>query len=163
MRGRSLLAAALALALVLEVAAVDPHEESAVEKQKRYLFGTVSTTTYSLVSVSTSTVYFSCLSGTFTQRVCQGRNAKRKRKSLVENVNDVQDAMLLDSSGGEKGAEPDPDFSQDDGDVERLGFTVWTTSKTTSTVTVIYTNTASTVKISYYCVAGGIRYPSVNC
>lgn len=46
---------------------------------------------------------------------------------------------------------------------EKFGYTVWTVAKTTTTVTVRYTNTATTVKISYYCGAGGVRYPANSC
>lgn len=72
--------------------------------------------------------------------------------------------MALDSSSTHFGDdEPEREASGGHDSLGKIGYTIWTTTKTTSTVTVLYTNTASTVKISYYCVAGGVQYPSVNC
>lgn len=72
--------------------------------------------------------------------------------------------LALDSSATDLGdVEPDQDTSGRHDNLGKVAYTIWTTSKTTSTITVLYTNTASTVKISYYCVAGGVQYPSVNC
>lgn len=56
-------------------------------------------------------------------------------KSVAENVEDVEDK-------------------------DKLAFTVWTTSRTTTSVTVFFTNTSSTVRVSFYCVAGGISLPN---
>lgn len=67
------------------------------------------------------------------------------------------DSISLDSSSD--AMEPAATDRDDSVAANRFGYTVWTTSKTTSTVTLLYTNTASTIKISYYCDAGGVNYP----
>lgn len=50
--------------------------------------------------------------------------------------------------------------SEDVQEKDKLAFTVWTTSRTTTSVTVFFTNTSSTVRVSFYCVAGGISVPN---
>ncbi|XP_071525997.1 uncharacterized protein [Panulirus ornatus] len=140
---------------------VDGKGDSSVDDQGRFLFGSYSTTTYTVVSASTSTVFYSCLSGTQAAR-CQGR---RKRKDLgllretpvVEEDDKVELAGSLDEgTAEEKGVVPT------DGD-GKFAFTVWTTSRTTTSVTVIYTNTSTTIRLSYYCVVGQIDLPVFPC
>ena len=46
---------------------------------------------------------------------------------------------------------------------EKLAFTIWTTSQTTTTATVIYTNAATTIQLSYICTVGGNAAPAVYC
>ena len=51
-------------------------------------------------------------------------------------------------------------FSNND---EKLAFTIWTTAQTTTTATVLYTNDATTINLSYICTVGGNAAPSVYC
>merc|ERR1712142_845350 len=117
--------------------------------------GTYTTTTYTAVSLSTSTVYASCYSGTHTI-LCTGRKKglRQKRKIADDLMTPEEGLQSSQAEGGKEG--DDAVLSNDD----RLNFTVWTTTKTTTSVTVMYTNTASTIRISYYCVAGGINLPN---
>ncbi|XP_066964053.1 uncharacterized protein [Macrobrachium rosenbergii] len=136
--------------------------------QKERFFGSFSTTTYTVVSATTSTVFFSCLSGT-DSTVCKGRNTKRFRRGsrtkAIELV-DHDDPTLpaLESSDLEEPLTEDRSAtgeSQDNN--QKFGFTVWTTARTTTSVTVFYTNTSTTIRLSYYCVAGGIQFPINRC
>lgn len=86
MRFSSVLAVAAVVALAMPSSGVE--EQGVARISNRFFLGVSSTTTYSMVSVSTSTVFFSCLSGTYTEKVCKGRNAKRKRKSVVDRMDD---------------------------------------------------------------------------
>ena len=77
--------------------------------------------------------------------------------SISDDLDMIPEEGGLQSSLAEVSKEgADAVESKDD----RINFTVWTTTKTTTTVTVMYTNTASTIRISYYCVAGGINLPN---
>ena len=42
-------------------------------------------------------------------------------------------------------------------------FTVWTESVTTTTLTTFFTNTDTTISLSYYCRAGNLVSPADNC
>ncbi|MPD04118.1 hypothetical protein E2C01_099789 [Portunus trituberculatus] len=44
-----------------------------------------------------------------------------------------------------------------------LGFTMWTRVRSTSTVTMLYTDTNTTIRLSYYCQAGNLQLPANNC
>ncbi|XP_042873276.1 uncharacterized protein LOC122253915 [Penaeus japonicus] len=147
------------LAVAVATAADDGARISGLHNYARNLFGTVRTTTYTVVSASSSTVFYSCLSGSYTALICQGRKKKSLRK--IEEVDGLED-MPLDASS-DASVEPLLEKDVDSKDTQKIGFTVWTTSKTTTTVTVLYTNTASTIRISYYCGAGGINYPTNSC
>ncbi|XP_066964052.1 uncharacterized protein [Macrobrachium rosenbergii] len=136
--------------------------------QKERLFGSFSTTTYTIVSAITSTVFFSCLSGT-AATVCQGRNSKRFRRgsdAKALELADGEDSSLpaLESSGLE---EPSTEDRSATGEFQakdpKFGFTVWTTARTTTSVTVFYTNRSTTIRLSYYCIAGGLQFPPQNC
>lgn len=130
---------------------------------RKRLFATYATTTYTVITAKTSTVYLSCLSGT-DATVCKGRTSKRLRRSMkqdprLEGLPQNED-IALDSSGTEPGGLLLTTESSDKG---KFGFTIWTTTKTTSSITILYTNTSSTLRLSYYCVAGGINLPDLNC
>lgn len=62
---------------------VDESDSKVLQKNK-FIFGSLSTTTYTGVAVSTSTVFFSCLLGT-AATVCQGRR-RRLRKNVKFNA-----------------------------------------------------------------------------
>merc|ERR1712198_184250 len=147
--------------LVLVAVAAADNKGPAVYDNERLLFGSYKTTTYTVVSASTSTVYYSCLSGTYSALICKGR--KRKSVRGMKDLSTPVEDMMLDSSG-DAGSE---DVKQLDNNTnnsnQKFGFTVWTTSKTTTSITVMYTNTASTLRISYYCAAGGINFPTNPC
>ncbi|XP_037790068.1 uncharacterized protein LOC119585495 [Penaeus monodon] len=148
----------LAVALVLAAVAAGEGSENA-RNDILSVFAVQSTTTYTVVSASTSTVFFSCLSGSYTALICNGR--KKKSIRAMPDLESVSSDVSLDPSES-----VDPLAIERDDDPatsEKFGYTVWTVAKTTTTVTVRYTNTATTVKISYYCGAGGVRYPANSC
>ncbi|XP_068248907.1 uncharacterized protein [Palaemon carinicauda] len=141
-------------------------KESMSEKER--LFGSFSTTTYTVVSAVTSTVFFSCLSGT-DSTVCQGRNAKRFRRGSRTKAIELEGADDFSLPKLEPSAieEPTAEESSVAGDAKvndpKFGFTIWTTARTTTSVTVFYTNTSTTIRLSYYCVAGGLQFPANRC
>ncbi|XP_064078987.1 uncharacterized protein LOC135196239 [Macrobrachium nipponense] len=143
---------------------LDPRDSS----QKERLFGSFSTTTYTIVSAVTSTVFFSCLSGT-AATVCAGRNTKRFRRGSDNKALELvgeggSNVPALEPSGL---GEPSPEDTSAAGEAQakdpKFGFTVWTTARTTTSVTVFYTNRSTTIRLSYYCVAGGLQFPPQNC
>ncbi|ROT75863.1 hypothetical protein C7M84_005573 [Penaeus vannamei] len=79
---------------------VDESDSKVLQKNK-FIFGSLSTTTYTGVAVSTSTVFFSCLLGT-AATVCQGRR-RRLRKNVKFNASPpavYESESSLDSSQG---------------------------------------------------------------
>ncbi|KAK7076181.1 hypothetical protein SK128_016680 [Halocaridina rubra] len=135
------------------------------QNKEKFLFGSFSTTTYTNVVASTSTVFFSCLSSTTSQNVCQGRGARRKRFAKpnlllddYEGIADVQSSKNNEANIAQKNH-----HSSINGNEGKLAFTVWTTSRSTTSVTVFYTNTSTTIRLAYYCVAGGVQYPTFSC
>ena len=44
-----------------------------------------------------------------------------------------------------------------------FGVNIWTRVRTTSTVTMLYTDTNTTIRLSYYCQAGSLQLPANNC
>merc|ERR1712198_830187 len=146
--------------LVLVAVAAADNKGPAVYDNERLLFGSYKTTTYTVVSAST--VYYSCLSGTYSALICKGR--KRKSVRGMKDLSTPVEDMMLDSSG-DAGSDnvKQLDNNNTNNNDQKFGFTVWTTSKTTTSITVMYTNTASTLRISYYCAAGGISFPVNPC
>ncbi|XP_045612792.1 uncharacterized protein [Procambarus clarkii] len=190
MGGASLGLSILALCLMAVAAAEEPQQKerpqpvvaaaatnhelpAELNDRERFIFGRYSTTTYTDVVMVTSTVYFSCLSGT-SPAVCLGRRKKKnlrrfmeinKREGKDEDIPDV----LLDSSQGDssKKEETDP-ASQDAPPSEpatdsKFFVNVWTTSRTTTTVTMLYTDTNTTIRLSYFCQAGQAQLPTFRC
>ncbi|XP_064078487.1 uncharacterized protein LOC135195914 [Macrobrachium nipponense] len=149
---------------------LEPKDSSAAQdsSQRERLFGSFSTTTYTIVSAITSTVFFSCLSGT-DSTVCRGRNAKRFRRGskskAIELADDTDPTLpLLESSDvAEPLTEDRNAAAEPQADNQKFGFTVWTTARTTTSVTVFYTNTSTTIRLSYFCIAGGIQLPINRC
>ncbi|KAK7076180.1 hypothetical protein SK128_016679 [Halocaridina rubra] len=131
-----------------------------LDPREKFLFGSFSTTTYTQVVASTSTVFFSCLSGTATGTVCQGRGARRNKKLKRPDITVVESEVKEDI---ESSITDDVVNQQDMVRNSKLGFTIWTTSRTTTSVTVFFTNTSTTLRLSYYCFAGGIQFPQFNC
>ncbi|XP_050727022.1 uncharacterized protein LOC127003983 [Eriocheir sinensis] len=138
------------------------------EDKERFIFGPRSITTYTAVSVTTSTAFLTCLSGT-NDNVCQGRRKKRsvrlmqdisKREgestSLSTSLIEEADTVVA-PTGSTKKAEGD---SQGD---EKLIFTVWTTARITTSITLVSTDTNTTIRVSFYCLAGNVQLPTINC
>ncbi|KAG0712223.1 hypothetical protein GWK47_018959 [Chionoecetes opilio] len=130
---------------------------------QRFL-GVSSTTTHTSVVMVTSTVFFSCLSGT-SATVCQGR---RRRKSLPSVVQIDDEDSSSSNSKALDGSLVDPDATESytsssssssdpreaDKDTKFQFLTVWSAVSTTTTVTMLYTDTNTTVRLSYFCQAG---------
>nr|XP_053634521.1 uncharacterized protein LOC128690031 isoform X1 [Cherax quadricarinatus]XP_053634522.1 uncharacterized protein LOC128690031 isoform X2 [Cherax quadricarinatus] len=137
-----------------------------LSKQSERFFGVASTRTYTNVVMVTSTLFFSCLSGTKATTVCKGR-----RKKSVERVLEVlpeEEKRDLESSIDGATETPDEDKStksQDDtsASTNQKFFTIWTTTQTTTSVTMFYTNTSTTIRLSYYCNAGQEIFPTFKC
>ncbi|KAK7076178.1 hypothetical protein SK128_016677 [Halocaridina rubra] len=133
------------------------------DRNSARLLATYATTTYTVITAKTSTVYFSCLSGT-AATVCGGRGGRRRKRFLKDIPIEEQtynDEIQLEGSSAKVGEDVLTKSGNDKN--ARFGITIWTTTKTTSSVTVFYTNTASTLRLSYYCVAGGINLPATPC
>ncbi|KAK7076179.1 hypothetical protein SK128_016678 [Halocaridina rubra] len=137
-------------------------EKTGVVPRDKFLFGSYATATYTQVVASTSTVFFSCLSGTVSQWVCSGRHSRGRRSKKIKkpdiNLDDDQSSIGIESSKGD----PMPALTPDE-DKRKFAFTIWTTSRTTTSVTVFFTDTNTTIRLSYYCFAAGIQYPQFNC
>ncbi|ROT75860.1 uncharacterized protein [Penaeus vannamei] len=149
--------AVLTVLLVAAATFVSAEQESSDADRGKFFFGTYRTTTYTVVSASTSTVFATCLSGSDTT-LCAGRSARRARRKLDKALDmpevgseDLSSSLLDTKTVAE---------SEDVQEKDKLAFTVWTTSRTTTSVTVFFTNTSSTVRVSFYCVAGGISVPN---
>ncbi|XP_042873274.1 uncharacterized protein LOC122253914 [Penaeus japonicus] len=149
--------AVITVLLVAAAAYVSADQSKDADDRAKFFFGTYRTTTYTVVSASTSTVFATCLSGSDTT-LCAGRSARRAKRKLeksldeVTNVGDLSGSLLDTKSVAEtlEGVE----------EKDKLAFTVWTTSRTTTSVTVFFTNTSTTVRVSFYCVAGGLSVPN---
>ncbi|XP_071525995.1 uncharacterized protein [Panulirus ornatus] len=138
--------------------------------RSRFFLGRYSTTTYTDVVMVTSTVFFSCLSGTATG-VCQGRRRREflsssPLRTFIELDEGATDPVLESSQVDLADLKEDTGVaaeSSDNADSKLLGINVWTTSRTTTTVTMLYTDTNTTIRLSYYCLAGQIQLPANNC
>ncbi|XP_045130983.1 uncharacterized protein LOC123516041 isoform X2 [Portunus trituberculatus] len=135
------------------------------------LLGVSSTTTHTSVVMVTSTVFFSCLSGT-SAAVCGGRRRKKSVPTMVEFDDDSDtsrasralDGSLVDPDGTKSYASDSSDSSSDSRQVDKDGkfqfLTVWSAVSTTTTVTMLYTDTNTTIRLSYYCQAGFQQLPN---
>ncbi|CAL4121664.1 unnamed protein product [Meganyctiphanes norvegica] len=140
-------------------AAAEQSEINPVKKPQpregKVFFTTGSTSvTYTQVSLSTSTVFFSCLSGLDSSKTCGGR---RKKRSKLPNLTDFNQPEIESSRdetrhGGEE-------VTKD----RFIGFFTSSLYTSTSTRTVLYTNTASTIRLSYYCSVASINVPPATC
>ncbi|XP_068248928.1 uncharacterized protein [Palaemon carinicauda] len=161
----------VAVALVALVAPsasekIDQDEERmTILDRGRFIFGTTSTTTYTNVVATTRTVFLSCLSTTLAT-VCEKRkrstryNLRNSRQDIDGDITATELETSLDPSNASDYVRTEDDEEKGDG---KLAFTVWTTTKTSTTVTVFYTDTATTITLSYQCVAGGMTLPSQKC
>nr|XP_045616233.1 uncharacterized protein LOC123769232 [Procambarus clarkii] len=139
------------------------------ESDRERFFKTYSTTTYTDVVMVTSTVFYSCLSGT-SPAVCQGRRRKRsflninRRQLALDSEDDALLSSIQDYTEDPDGANKElTEPSSHNPSSKFLGINVWTISRTTTTVTMLYTNTSTTIRLSYFCQAGQIQIPIFNC
>ncbi|XP_053634520.2 uncharacterized protein [Cherax quadricarinatus] len=142
-------------------------------KDRDRFIGSLSTTTYTDVVMVTSTVFFSCLSGTSTV-LCQGKRRKKSLFSVVDVQDNDDDNSGLDSSivdynrdprelgYDEETTELSPEESRDVNS-KFLGLIFWTITRTTTTVTMLYTDTRTTIRLSYFCQAGQVVLPINRC
>ncbi|XP_042873273.1 uncharacterized protein LOC122253913 [Penaeus japonicus] len=147
---------------------VDETETKSLLQKNKFIFGSLSTTTYTGVAVSTSTVFFSCLLGT-AATVCQGRRRRLKKSAKFAASAPFDDEATLDSSQAPATATTASAEDKQEGSTDeleeksRFAFTAWTTSRTSTTVTVLFTNTSTTLRISLFCIAGFVQLPQFNC
>ncbi|CAL4124082.1 unnamed protein product [Meganyctiphanes norvegica] len=129
----------------------------------KFVFGSYRTTTHTVVQAATSTVFFSCLSGTGTA-LCTGKRKKRTlRNDLQADLLPGGVSALEGSLGGSDIADPLKLEAAGSGNADgKLGFTIWTTNRLTTSVTVFFTDTLTTIRLSYFCNAAGITSPN-NC
>merc|ERR1711962_331469 len=123
------------------------------------LLGSVRTTTLWAISVSTSTQFLSCRSGIDTA-VCDGRR-KRRRSVNIEYMRDNNDADISGSIDSHQKREVQELEADRSGKLYR--FTVWTAVTQSTTVTVLTTNTDTTVRLSFYCSAALADVPAISC
>ncbi|XP_018021966.1 uncharacterized protein LOC108678129 isoform X2 [Hyalella azteca] len=150
---------------------VPPKGVSNFAKEKAF-FGSYRTITRTGVSLLTSTVPVTCFSG-LTAALCLGR--KRRRVFLDGQLPDQKmNFMSTPEAAGKNDKSTTLDSSQEESneaavDEENDGrfvgglYTIWNSSTTSTTVTVRYTDTATTVKVSYYCTIKGMDVPTVFC
>ncbi|XP_071525998.1 uncharacterized protein [Panulirus ornatus] len=143
----------------------DTIEEARVHDKGRFFVGSYQTTTHTVVVASTSTVFFSCLSGS-ANTLCTGRRRKRTISVPIEqdaaSIEGDSSLALDSSSEGDEDLPTDSPLDDDDHS-GKSAFIVWTTTSTTTSVTVFYTNTSTTVRLSYLCLAAGVSLPAAQC
>ncbi|CAL4121663.1 unnamed protein product [Meganyctiphanes norvegica] len=141
------------------------NQDEFMDIRQKFLLGTSSTTTYTVVSAATSTVYHSCLSGISSSALCTGR--RKKRSNIIKKIDLLNRPLLEDLASStlqESMSEAWTREARSDGSEQgRFGFTVWTPTKLTTSVTVLYTNTSSTIRLSYFCSAAFVESPAAGC
>ncbi|MPC50160.1 hypothetical protein E2C01_043983 [Portunus trituberculatus] len=117
----------------------------------------------------TSTVFFSCLEGTSTA-LCQGRRNRKVSRINFGQIEENEAYSALEGSQIDMAREArdlkDPENSEDDpadASSKLLGINVWTRVRTTTTVTMLYTDTNTTIRLSYACQAGHLQLPQFGC
>ncbi|XP_045613608.2 uncharacterized protein [Procambarus clarkii] len=151
-----------------EGAAIDTDARLSPEiSDRERFFGVASTRTYTSVVMVTSTVFFSCLSGT-SKAVCQGRRKKKSMQRFLDLTSADEGDAELDGSLGEVKDKPDvedtaPKSPDSPVSNDAKFITIWTSSQTTTTVTMLYTNTSTTIRLSYFCQAGQAQLPIFRC
>ncbi|XP_050727796.1 uncharacterized protein LOC127004274 [Eriocheir sinensis] len=139
----------------------------------RIFAGGYSTTSETVVAMVTSTVFFSCIEGTSTS-LCNGRRKRKAHRSSLYHIEEDASYSALEGSHRDLAREMrelkdlvylDPEEEQEDDLAmsKLLGFTLWTRARTTSTVTMLFTDTNTTIRLSYYCQAGGLQMPEFPC
>ncbi|CAL4063804.1 unnamed protein product [Meganyctiphanes norvegica] len=162
-------AAVLVVLLFTVVCGNHAQETQAKEEgDGRVLFGAApySTTTYTVVSVSTSTANYICYSGIVTNKICKGRRKRNiitGEKRLIRDLEHFESSSAIESTKNEMAESVKPSIGKSVEPEDRLiGFTVWTTALTTTSVTTISTDTATTIRMSFACIIGGADYPNYN-
>lgn len=129
-------------------------------KSEGRILGNVRTTTLWAISVSTSTGFLSCLSGITTTTACNGK--RKKRQTNIAYIPDNYDPEISGSLANDAIQEKEQELEADrSGKI--YGFTVWTAVTQSTTVTVFSTNSASTVRLSFYCSAALATVPQLSC
>ncbi|KAK3857522.1 hypothetical protein Pcinc_036233 [Petrolisthes cinctipes] len=132
-------------------------------------FASVTSTTETVFVMVTSTVFFSCISIAPSGPACMGRRRKRSLSRTIEVDHDKQRGLSLDSSQqdallntGDPGQQRD-NIDDTDNNTRLLGINIWSSVRSTSTVTMLFTDTNTTIRLGYYCLAGNVRLPTFNC
>ncbi|KAK8407291.1 hypothetical protein O3P69_002089 [Scylla paramamosain] len=117
----------------------------------------------------TSTVFFSCLEGTSTA-VCQGRRNRKVSRINLGRIENDETYSALEGSQVDMAREArdlkdheDPKDDSAPASSKLLGINIWTRYRTTSTVTMLYTDTNTTIRLSYVCQAGHLQLPQFAC
>ncbi|XP_042855789.1 uncharacterized protein LOC122242554 [Penaeus japonicus] len=119
------------------------------EQIAKFFIKSYSTRTWTFVSSFTSTVFYTCYTtGNPAPVACMGRRLRRSRKLEIPIGDQDEDLSSSLTEIEEK----------DDTTTGKLGFTVWSTSSTTVTVTTFSTNRSVTVSARVLCTYPGIMY-----
>ncbi|XP_037083365.1 uncharacterized protein LOC119103812 [Pollicipes pollicipes] len=144
---KSLLYVAVAICLVGYVCSAEA-EDSAKER----FVALYRTATYITISTSTVSQFYICQS-TSSAAACTGRKRRKRRADMLQKVApELLEAQAAQLQGS---------MAEDVAPVEagsregRLGFTVWTTSTSTITLTTTSFNSATTISLVYLCTSSG--------
>ncbi|KAF2357971.1 hypothetical protein FHG87_011274 [Trinorchestia longiramus] len=139
--------------------AVGDERDTEEDRAKFIFIKGYSTQTHTIVSFTTSTVPLTCFGGFSPAEdipACMGKRRKRSTKPI--NRNWSEGSFDIESSQGFPSA-TEVDLTKKG----RKFFTVWTKSFTTTTLTTISTDSATTLSLSYYCSAGNLEIPNIGC
>ncbi|XP_018021956.1 uncharacterized protein LOC108678121 [Hyalella azteca] len=131
------------------------------DREERFFLQTYQTITNTNVVLTTSTAFVSCVAAMNSAVDCTGR--KRRKRSFVkkQTADSSSEAIELDSSSI---AGSDGTVDVTDGNPRgRAAFTIWTAVATTTTITTIFTDSSTTVSLSYFCSVGFLTVPGNSC
>nr|AYC63221.1 putative secretory protein [Parasacculina yatsui] len=136
---------ATAVLLVVLVGFAKANQDEGQRERFVALYKTATTYT---VSTSTVSAYYSCAS-TSSATACSGRRRRKRKAGVLKQAID-SDTMPVHELSGSLAADDSKTINNPQG---RLGFTVWTTSTSTITMTTTSVNSATTVSLIYLCTA----------
>ncbi|KAF2357970.1 hypothetical protein FHG87_011273 [Trinorchestia longiramus] len=138
--------------------------------KSKALLGSHRTITRTGVSLLTNTVFMTCLSGFDGMSVCAGRKKRDgfnvRNKSYAVPGTTLIDSQYSTSPLDSSQAEDLKIDTEDEKEKARLLggiYTIWHTATTRTTVTTRFTNTATTISLSYYCTVRNMDWPTVFC
>ncbi|KAF2357974.1 hypothetical protein FHG87_011277, partial [Trinorchestia longiramus] len=129
-------------------------------RNERFFLQTYRTLTNTNVVLTTSTAFLSCVQAISTSNNCSGRRKKRSvmKGSLVDDR--PNEEVKLDSSNSEQLSSFELEYDSTQG---KAAFTIWTAFVTTTTVTTVFTDSSTTVSLSYQCSVGFLSVPGSSC
>ncbi|RXG60300.1 hypothetical protein Avbf_17834 [Armadillidium vulgare] len=114
-------------------------------------------TTHTVFAIETSTTFPYCVAGAYNTNLCAKRRRRRKRDSLTVSEVDGKSGISLEGTMEDGSKITIPESKKYSGKV--LTMSIWKTETSTTSLTLLYTDPATTLSLSLVCIPPGGSIP----